>query len=264
MRCAEYRDLVSAHVDGQLTEEETRRATAHVAECADCAHLLETQRAFTRVLRECDWMVPTPAHVRQRVLARIEAEERLHPRSERRAWWSLPSVRFALAGAVVLILALALALVRSRQQAPGAALFDTIIARYHAARSDRIELSLRTDDPMELRQYYYRAGAFPFTNSVVDLEPLGFVLVGGAVTDLDGRPSTLSLYRGPRGMVLCHRIPAAGVDLPAGGDVIGGDHFYTVDGITIFVHREGDVLCFLASDLPRAEFIRLLAGSGHV
>ena len=262
MQCIEYRDLVAAHVDGQLSPEQVALALAHVAGCARCARELETQRAFKHSLRGRNLVRATPDALRRTVMARIDADERARPRQAWwSAWWSWPVARLALAGVVgVLLVAVAPLLLRSRSQPPAPALFDRVVADYRAAELEHVELSIRTDDPMELREYYYKSGAFSFTNTVVDLEPLGFPLVGGAITELAGQKSTFSLYRGARGMILCHRIQAAGVELPPGGELVGGDHFYTFGGITVCVHREGDVLCFMASAMPHADFVRLFAG----
>lgn len=262
MQCVEYCDLVATHVDQRLSPEDVTLALAHVAGCARCARELETQRASKHSLRESNLIHATPDALRRAIVGRIEVEE--HARRTQAWWsagWSPPVARLALAGVVGLVLvAVAALLLRSPLHPPAPALFDRVVADYRAAELEHVQLSRRTDDPMELREYYYKSGAFSFTNTVVDLEPLGFPLVGGTITELAGQKSTLSLYRGTRGMILCHRIQAAGVELPAGGELVGGDRFYTFGGITVCVHREGDVLCFMASALPRADFVRLFAG----
>jgi anti-sigma factor RsiW len=258
MHCAEYEDLVAAHVDGQLTHEEHARARAHVAACADCARLLETQRALQQTLRARPLIQPTPHALRLAVMAQTTAAQGSRHGSWL-LWRPVTRARLAYAGALVLAI-IAVALPRLRQTVPASPLLDGIVADYRAAEANRVELSLRTDDPFALRQYYHQTRAFPFTNTVADLEPLGFILQGGMVADLAGRKSTLSVYRGARGTLVCHRISIAGVELPPGGEVIGGDRFYTLGDVTICVHREGDVLCFLATAMPRADFVRLIAG----
>ena len=258
MQCAEYRDLVAAHVDAQLTPDEASLAAAHLAVCRRCTGLFEAQRALKEAVRGRRLIHPTPPAARAAVMARIAADEQ----AQRASWlstWRPP--RLALAAlAALLVVGLATILLRPRSPVPSSPLLDTIVAHYHAAASGEAELGVRTDDPMALRAYYLQTGAFTFTNTVVNLEPLGFVLVGGRVSELAGTRSTFSVYRGAQGIVLCHRIPAGTVDLPPGGEVAGGDHFYTVDGITICIHREGDVICFLATAMPRADFVRLIAG----
>ncbi len=262
MQCAEYRDLVAAHVDAQLARDEEALAAAHVAGCPRCAALLAAQRALKHVLCNGSLIRHAPDAVRQAIHERIDAEERTQRADEgHTARWTLPLSRLTFAAvAGLLVVAGAVSLLRSRPQDTGAAVFDTIVAHYRAVESGKVELSVRTDDPMELRTYYLQTGAFTFRNTVVDLEPLGLLLVGGTVTQLGGQASTLSVYRGQAGMVLCHRIQARGLALPPGGEVVAGDRFYTVGGITICVHLEGDVICFMASAMPRDDFVRLLAG----
>jgi len=262
MQCAEYRDLVAAHVDAQLSREEEVQALAHLAACAACARLLDTQRAFVRTLRARSFVRATPEPLRRSILARVEASGAdRQVEAQRSRWWSRPVVPMGLAAAVALIL-LAVVVPRfgSHAPAPPPGIFDTLVDHYRAVESGRITLKVHTDDPTELRAYYLQTGAFTFRNTVVDLEPLGLPLVGGTVSELAGKSSTLSVYRGGRGMVLCQRIQSSGVELPAGGEMVGGDRFYSVGDITICVHLEGDIICFMASTIPRPDFIRLLAG----
>jgi hypothetical protein len=258
MECAEYRDLIAADVDEQLGDEEAGGARAHVERCARCAQLLDVQRALKRAWRTHGWIQPAPEGLRQEILGRIDAADRERPPREWRRWWA---PRLALAGAAALLI-LAVTVPRLRMHAQPSAVppFDTIIEHYHAVRSGDVALSVRTDDPMVLRTYYLKTGDFTFRNTVVDLKPLGFILDGGTVTELAGQKSTLSVYHGPSGIVLCHRIAATGVELPPGGEAMGGDRFYTFGSLTICVHREGDIICFMASDMPRADFLRLFAG----
>lgn len=262
MHCAEYRDLVAAHVDGVLTAEEVPLAAAHVATCAACAHLLETEQKFRQAFRSRTLIRPTPAGARARLMALIEAAEEASGWAVPvRQWWSRPLYRAALAGAVTLLaVTVATMLLRSGPQERVPEVFATVVARYRAVEAQTVELGFTTDQPDELREYYRRSGAFTFTNTVVDLEPLGYVLVGGSVAELAAKKSTMTVYRGRQGLILCHRIHAVDMELPPGGEVVGGDRFYTVAGLTICIHREGDVLCFLASAMPRADFIRQLTG----
>jgi anti-sigma factor RsiW len=257
MHCAEYTDLVAAHVDGELTAEEVPLALAHVADCARCASLLETQRQLRQMLRKRDWTRRAPDDLRRRVLAAVEVEARAAAAHGLGKWWARPRYRLALAGAVaVLALVVALPLLRSGPREPVAAMLDTIVADYHAAEAESAPLELRTEEPDELRAYYRRGGAIAFNNSVLDLEAVGYVLVGGSVIDLGTMKSTMTVYRSARGLLLCHRILAPDLKYPPGGEIMGGDAFYRVGGVTICMHREGDVICFMASTLPPTEFMK--------
>ncbi|HXQ21588.1 MAG TPA: zf-HC2 domain-containing protein, partial [Candidatus Acidoferrales bacterium] len=96
MHCAEYRDLVAAHVDGELTAAELPLARAHVADCVECAALLQAQQQLRHAVHTHVWTRETPADVRQRVLAAIDAEEGVTNRIARLTqWWARPWSRVA-------------------------------------------------------------------------------------------------------------------------------------------------------------------------
>jgi anti-sigma factor RsiW len=259
MHCAEYRDLVAAHVDGMLTEEERSLARAHLGECAACAGLQAAAQEFQRTFRARIGIHTTPLDVRQRVLARLDAEASTPAwKARARFAWPRPIYRAAWVG-VAAVLAAVIALPFLRAPEPPADMLAAVAADYRATESHAAQLAISTDRPDELREYYSRSGAFPFAHTVMDLGPMGYQLVGGAVVQLGAKKSTMTVYRSAHDMVVCHRVEYPEMKLPPGGELIGGDMYYTVGGVTIRVHREGGMVCFMASALPREEFIRQMA-----
>lgn len=101
MDCGKYLELLSARLDGELTEEETERLEAHLSNCPDCravgAQLSALQCGFPEVEE-----VQAPEGFAQGVMDRIRAERRVIPLFKR------PQVR-ALAG-LAACLALAMGL----------------------------------------------------------------------------------------------------------------------------------------------------------
>jgi len=257
MHCAEYHDLAAAHVDGLLTAEETALAVAHLAGCVRCARQFEVSRTFRQHARVYDWMRPTPEYVRQQLLVALDAEDVV----ERPRWWHALWPRpLAVMGALaVLAIVIANFFPYSELSMPAVApqpLLAAVVSDFRAVEADSMDLGFRTDDPQELREYFQRTAAMGFSNTVVDLEMRGYELIGGTVVEIAGRKSTLSVYRGPHGLLVCHRFQGAELALPPGGETIRGDTFYTINGITICLHREGDVVCLMASGLPRDVFIK--------
>lgn len=261
MHCAEYRDLVAAHADGLLTAEEAVLAEAHLAKCTRCTHLLATSQRCRQEVRAYDWVRTTPAHVRRRLLAAIDAEAVAERPRWWHVWWRQPGFRFALAGAVVAVVLAVAAVLPYRGEPPEPPLLAAVVSDFHAVEANQLELAFRTDDAQELRDYLQRTANLGFANTVVDLEVLGYELVGGTVVDLVGRRSSLSVYKGSHGLLVCHRFQGAEMPLPPGGEMIRGETFYTIHGITIRVHREGDVVCLMASALPREVFIKQWTGA---
>jgi len=257
MRCAEYRDLLAAYVDGVLVPEEETLAAAHVAGCALCMRLLETERRFREALRVRLPLHPTPPALRQRVIALIETLGESRPwRARVQQLSRRPAYRVALA-AVAALLGLAAVSPVLRRATPD--VLAEVHDHYRQAEAQAMPLQMRTDNPTELEAYYAQLGMAPAARTVMDLRVLGFALVGGSVMNLGAGKSTMSLYHGEKGFILCHRFRAGAVHLPPGDDV-DGDTFYTVKGLTVCTYRDGDIVCLMASAMPRADFMKLMAG----
>jgi anti-sigma factor RsiW len=262
MHCAEYQDLVAAHVDALLTAEETTLAVAHLAGCARCTRIFETSQHFRAQTRALNWTRPTPGTLRQQLVAALDAADAPERPRWWRTWWPRPVFRLAMAGALAVVaLVIATSVMRGPRSPAAPPVLAAVVADFRAVEADKIVLGYRTDDPQELRDYFQRTGAMLFSNTVMDLEVLGYQLVGGTVVELDGKKSTLTVYRGPHGLLVCHRFQGADLPLPPGGETIRGDTFYTINGITICLHREGDMVCLMASALPRDVFIKRWTGS---
>lgn len=258
VQCGEYKELVAAHVDGQLAPEEDALAAAHVATCVRCARLLASERQFAQALRARDFLQPTPPHLRQRVLAMIEGQDQPPSGWARvQRWWARPAYRAVLVAAgAALVLAIALPLLHFTGQRDERVLREVV---EHYRQAEALRLEVKTDNPEELQHYFEGKGIVPPTVTVMDLRPLGFQLVGGSVTQLGPAKSVMMVYQGARGWILCHRFRAADLQLPP-GEVIGGDTYYTVDRLTLCTYRDGDAICIMAAAMPRADFMKLIAG----
>jgi len=258
MHCAEYRDLVAADVDRALTAEEAALVRTHVAGCPRCARVRADAEAFKRACRARSWIQPVPADVRQRLLAALDTEARPAGSTGGSGARRRPWTRLLLAGAIAAVLLLMVVPLRFSRTSPAvpAEPFATIVRDFKAVEAQAVALQFRTDSVDEMRRYYAQSGALDFPNTVPNLDPFGYRVEGGSVMQLGTKRSTLTVYRGPQGIILCHRILDPGMQPPPGGETVGMDTFYTVNGITICMHREGDVVCFMAVSLPRDEFIR--------
>jgi anti-sigma factor RsiW len=98
MRCDDIRELMSAHLDGNLTPDEEGRLTSHLADCPDCRRDMEALRTTVRFLQDLEPVTPPPDLV-----------EKVHARLQRRQWGfasvvGLPQVRLALAAGLLIVL----------------------------------------------------------------------------------------------------------------------------------------------------------------
>jgi len=254
MHCADYSDLLAAHIDGSLTAGELESAEAHLATCPRCTQRLAEARAFRSAFRRPARR--TPEDVRQRVLAALDAEgEAERPRIGPWPWWL--TWRLAVASAALALLALAGMLLTRSAHSP-----DMLaqVASEFAAQRRHVRLEMLTDQPGVLRHHYQQTGLPLSGETVMDLKPLGFQLVGGSIATLGNTPSAMTLYQGSGGLILCYRFMAGEVRLPDGGEDIDGDIFYTLGGVTICIYRDGDMYCLMATSMSRAELMKVLAG----
>lgn len=141
MACDQFLELLSARLDGALTEEEERELEEHLAACPDCravgAQLSALQGAFPE-LEE----VPAPEGFTQGVMDRIRAEKKVIPLFKR------PQFR-ALAG-----LAACLVLVAGLYRASQPVHFEKTIKMDVTARSfSQDALTQETDGAASLEEF---------------------------------------------------------------------------------------------------------------
>ena len=99
--CEDIRELLSARIDGELSDAESRTLDEHLDACPACRQeLAETERVWRRLDVLGD--VKVPAGLADRTLARVLSAER-HPATPfRRFRWAY---RLATAAAILLVLA---------------------------------------------------------------------------------------------------------------------------------------------------------------
>lgn len=117
-----------------------------------------------------------------------------------------------------------------------------------------------TDDAGDLRAYYAHHG-LAFQNSVDDLRPYGFNLVGGSTSRLGAIPTTQTLYEAGSDRLVCRRFRADGFQWPAGGQRMGQSEVFSHDGVYVSLTRlGGDVVCAMISRMPPDRFVTALHG----
>jgi anti-sigma factor RsiW len=262
MDCAEYGEIVAADVDGLLTAAEQSAVDQHLAACARCQVVRRQQQTVKSVLHARAPRAAVPAPLRQSIVAaldeaqaatRIDAGARRTARIPRRA-------RLILAGALAALLVLIL---RPLWHSSPPDLLAILAQDARAAEGQRVAFALRTSDVDELRRYYRSTGRIEFERSVDDFSAVGLRLMGGRVAQIGDVYTTFSVYEAAAWKVVCRRFRSGQLALPEGGERFGDTRVFTVDGVTICVIRLGDVICCLASSMPREIFLRQLAAASH-
>ena len=89
-KCEEFAPLLSAFVDGELTEEERAEVLAHVSECEKCRRLLGELTALHAALGELE-DEDVPAGFTEGVMAAVRAEKAAKkPQTKKRSAWLWP------------------------------------------------------------------------------------------------------------------------------------------------------------------------------
>ena len=222
MTCEAYRDMIAAHVDGQLTLAERHEAERHLAGCTNCSLLFADQHRFRRISHTWHWETPIPLEVEHRLRVAIAAESS----SPLRHWWQTacaqiasflrpPQVAFVLGATTVLLLMLVLPKgqnpLRNQMPAPEQgkrteqAVLDAAVAYYRAVRTGELPLAYATNNPRELETALRVSERLNFSIYVPDLRPAGYELNGGIVVDIDGKPTVITVYQGAEGQIVCLR-----------------------------------------------------------
>lgn len=100
MRCQEALNLISAYLDGALSQDQSRTLEQHMAKCGDCAREMEIQTRLASALREIGSVeIQAPPHLCGLVMGKLQAEKKPAFRWVPAAWRRV----VATAAAVLLI-----------------------------------------------------------------------------------------------------------------------------------------------------------------
>ena len=119
--CEEFAPLLSAFVDGELTEEERAEVLAHVSECEKCRRLLGELTALHAALGELE-DEDVPAGFTEDVMAAVRAEKAAKkPQTKKRSAWRRWMPMAACAAIVALAAAVTIPRTAMKQEANDAA-----------------------------------------------------------------------------------------------------------------------------------------------
>lgn len=268
MDCQAYRSLVAAHIDHALEPHEQIEADTHVQSCVSCAQLRTEVDAGRHIARKYAPRHTTPGEVRARLLRALELEAEENSSTSGRAGPSLRLRRlYLLVGAVAAVAVLLIAHpFRSPkihlQLAPD--VLDVVVEDVRRANADQLPLEVRSDQVDVLREFYRRTEKFPFDDTVADFRHLGLRPVGAMLSSVGDVPTTLTVYDGPTGKVVCRRFLADALPLPVGPQRIGEPTTIRLDGVTVRIHQIGSVVCLLAGALPEEALTSLPHRASHL
>ncbi|ODV41924.1 transcriptional regulator [Cupriavidus sp. UYMMa02A] len=251
MDCNEARLLLHASADAELGPAELARLDPHLASCPVCAAEIARIRALREAVREGAPYHRADGELRARLMASLPAPPR---ESAGARWgsfgkwlaWSHPA-RAGLALAMVVAIALGIGQLASYRYDADA------VARELVASHVRALLSGRAIDVASLDQHTVKPwfnGRLDYAPVVRDLTAQGFVLAGGRLDYVDGRPVAVVVYRRNRHPVDIFVFPAGQANLPP--KVSGSRQGYQLES------WDADGMRFLAITDASADDLRAL------
>jgi hypothetical protein len=262
MTCDEAQELITGLVDQELRDPEVSLLETHLNECARCRLVLAEERALKTKIRAIGDTVRAPARLRNRILS----DQRIFPKAIRsrtsplQSLWPTSHVPGrALLAAVVLIVACTIFFRGDYMTRPVAlAALDT----YESFINGGLPV-IKAQHAEEINEQLIRAVDGKFHPMGYDLGAMNLQPVAGAVREIRGRKILVAIYQGPGGSLLCYTFLGTETDTPPNAarffDSTKKINFYAFSrgGVNAVLHREKDVICILASEMPMEKLLGL-------
>jgi Putative zinc-finger len=261
MKCEEARELITGLVDDELSAAERQAIASHLQDCPRCQWIHEQELALKREVRAAAQNLSAPAELRNRVLVgsgRLAETGDRHGASRIFAWLSRPALRPAFA--LIVLLVLALALVQAWRSEENIAL--SALQLHQEIAAGKITF-VQGQSQEEIKSKLLQAVGGRFLPMGYDLSMQKLGAVGGLVHRVGDRVMLVTIYEGDGPAVICYTFLGSEKDAPENAQAVFDAEkkitFYTFarDGVNGVFHREGEVICILASKMPMADLLAL-------
>jgi anti-sigma factor (TIGR02949 family) len=262
MTCAEAQELITALIDQELGQAERSSLEEHLSECSGCRLAFEEESALKNKIREAARGINAPGQLRSRILS----DPRIFPEKSRpaRRWQDYlrlmpPVLRPILAFALLLAIALPMFYFSKPASEPIAL---AAVETYDRFLSGELPVH-RTENTDEIVRQLTRAVGGQFHPMGYDLTAMNLRPVAGLVREIDGRKVLVAIYQGDGGTLFCYTFLGSEQDAPTNAarffEVAKKMNFYAFSRgrVNAVLHREGEVICILASEMPMEELLAL-------
>jgi hypothetical protein len=262
MQCEDAQELITALVDNELSTEQRRAIEGHLGECENCRSRHAQEIFLKRQIRLAGEAVMAPAGLREWVreeIGKVAAEARPAKARGLRSWLTMPALRPALA--LMLLALVVIPLTYHWWPAKNIALAALEI---HDNIVRGAKTFPRSNDPAELTKQLVQAVGNRFAPMGYDLSGMKVRPVGGFVQKIAGRDVLITVYQGEGPTVTCFTFLGTEADAPKGAKVIHDSekrmNFYAFsrDNMHGVLHREGQEICILVSEMPMAELLAMV------
>ncbi|HXW96853.1 MAG TPA: anti-sigma factor [Gemmatimonadales bacterium] len=237
MTCAEFRERLDAHVDGELPDAEAREMESHLAGCPDCAAACERHMALRSALREQLPPLAAPAELRASIVRAVGT-------SPRQSVFRARAYRTWSAAAAVLIGVIAGTWKLASDRTATDALTDALLSSHIRSLMGNHLTDVASSDQHTVKPWFN--GKLDFSPPVSDFEGRGYPLTGGRLEYIGGQPVAALVY--------ARRQHVINVFLwPTGRGPSSGPATLTRQGYHLLHWVEPDYVYWVVSDLGTTE-----------
>jgi mycothiol system anti-sigma-R factor len=265
MNCDEARELITGLVDDELTCPERSLIEDHLEDCSRCSGAYEQEQSLKREIHRVGASMSAPADLKRKILTNyglLPNDSESPNRWPKLAQIFRPFRRPAFALALLLIVLLPIIYV---MQPHGQAISLAALEIQEKIATGGLSLRKATSQN-ELRDWQTRAVDGKFAPMEYDLSSMHVQPVGGVVQEIDGRKILATVYTGKNISVTCFTFLGTEQDAPRDATVFHDRerninfYMFSRNGYNAVLHREGEVICILMSDMPAEKLLAVATG----
>jgi len=239
MDCKEYREIIAAHVDGALSSVEGVVVQSHLNGCPKCKQKYLWETKVRRSLKPKLSLIPARPGLKEKLLDQLGETSK-----EGFFGWSYMSHRLVAAVALLLIVAVPYLVWQEKVQDE---ILSDAIAQYQKVTRGLVD----TSQPVSTTPA-----------RLLDLSPWGYRLLARQTQDAKGREGRIFVYEGKGSeYLLAQEFDGLDFSLPSGAKTIrtSSREFvsYSQEGVNLIAWKEKDLLCIIASALPKEKLLTL-------
>ncbi len=269
MRCEEAQELITGLVDDELSPQESSLIAAHFGDCRKCPRIYSLERSLKRALRDAAMSIHAPAELKEKVF-------RDQRRSLGKAWlwqlWKEPPrivILVAQTAAIVALIVLPVFTARYWLTSPYFPIVPGIFQSHRQIEHGEIN-PIETKTIPELKQQLMRSVDGKFAPVAYDLSTMNLRLVGRLIQEVSNRKVLVAVYKGQGSMLVCYTFLGSEEDAPAIAEIFFDSekrmNFYQFfhAQTNAVMHREGQVMCILVSQMPMDQLLAIARSKAHV
>jgi hypothetical protein len=241
MDCREYREIVAAHVDSSLSSEERLTVQSHLNQCSKCTEEFLWETQVKKALKQKLTIIPARPGLKVRVLDQLGKTSK-----EGLFGWYYMSHGLVAAFALLLIVAVPYLVWRDNVQEE---IFSDAIAQYQ-------RVAQGTADTPQVTSSLTPAAR------LLDLSPWGYRVLTRQTLEVKGQEGRVFVYQGQeKDYLLAQEFEGANISPPPQARTLRASNrdfiTYSQQGVNLVAWKEKDLLCILASTLPKEKLLGL-------